>query len=327
MQFTDFIGNAKAKQIISYQAESNRMPHAIIIEGDEGLGKRTFAREIALNLLCRGEDKPCRSCPQCSKVLHGVHPDVFEYSASGAPQSFKVNKVREIIENMYISPNEADYKIYILGNCQGMNASAQNALLKALEEPPMYVVFILTVTNKSALLPTVLSRCVTLPVEGVEHRAAADYVAEHSDGTDYDSISNLADMYDGNIGRMLESIREGNLGVISGYVEKICTALVSNNEYDLLTACSVFSGDRANLLATLELLRTVFRDALIYTDGTNVMSGRRDSVRLLAGILNKQKLIALINSVDGLRQHAIKNGNNAILITKICYDFRRAINR
>lgn len=327
MRFTDFIGNDKTKQLISYQAESQRMPHAIIIEGDSGLGKRTFAREIALNLLCRGEDKPCRSCPQCSKVLHGVHPDVYEYSASGAPQSFKVKAVRDIIDDMYVSPNEADYKIYILGNCQGMNASAQNALLKVLEEPPMYVVFILTVTNKSALLPTVLSRCVTLSVEGVDNSVAADYVMEHSDCDDYDSVRSLADMYNGNIGRMLESVQEGKLGIISGYANDICTALVSNNEYDLLTACSVFSGDRANMLATLELLRTIFRDALVYTDGSDILSGQSDSVRLLATRLNKSRLIALISSVDGLRQHANRNGNNAILITKICYDFRRAINR
>ncbi len=327
MQFTDFIGNDKAKQLIKYQVCSNRLPHAIIIEGEEGLGKRTFAREIALNLLCRGEEKPCRSCSQCSKVMHGVHPDVFEYSATGAPQSFKVKTVRDIIDDTYVKPNEADYKIYILGNCQGMNASAQNALLKVLEEPPEYVLFILTVTNKSALLPTVLSRCVTLKVEGVDHSIAADYVAEFCNGTDYAEVRALADMYDGNIGKMIECVQEGKLGVVSEYAIKICTAMLDKNEYELLTSCSVFSGDRAALLATLEVLRTVFRDALVYTDGSNLLSCQADVVKKLASALNKSALINLIGAVDGLREHTVKNGNNAILITKICYDFRRAINR
>ena len=70
MNFTDFLGNEKIKEQISSLAESGRLPHAIVIEGDEGLGKRTFAREIALNLFCRSDgERPCRNCAQCSKVL------------------------------------------------------------------------------------------------------------------------------------------------------------------------------------------------------------------------------------------------------------------
>ncbi|MCI5515557.1 MAG: hypothetical protein PUG26_06900 [Oscillospiraceae bacterium] len=327
MRFSDFVGNEKVKQLITYQAESGRLPHAIIIEGEEGLGKRTFAREIALNLLCRSDDPPCRSCAQCSKMLHGVHPDVYEYSASGAPQSFKVKQIRDIIDDVYVSPNEADYKIYILGNCQGMNASAQNALLKILEEPPSYVIFILTVTNKAALLPTVLSRCVTFTLEGVERSLATQYVCEHTENADESAVRRLADVFDGNIGKMLESVEDGKLGEISGYAESICSALLADNEYELLKACSVFRGDRNAMLSTLELLKTVFRDALVYSDGSAALSGMTDSVKMLASRLNKMKLISLINSSDNLRLLAAKNGNNAILITKICYDFRRAVGR
>ena len=81
------------------------------------------------------------------------------------------------------------------------------------------------------------------------------------------------------------------------------------------------------MLSTLELLKTVFRDALVYSDGSAALSGMTDSVKMLASRLNKMKLISLINSSDNLRLLAAKNGNNAILITKICYDFRRAVGR
>ena len=119
MNFTDFLGNEKLKEQISSLAESGRLPHAIVIEGDEGLGKRTFAREIALNLFCRSDgERPCRNCAQCSKVLKGVHPDVFEYSATGGARSFHVDVVRDVIDDVIVKPNEAQYKIYILGNCQ-----------------------------------------------------------------------------------------------------------------------------------------------------------------------------------------------------------------
>ena len=189
MKFTDFVGNEKIKQQLSFLQASGRLPHAFVIEGEQGMGKRTLAREIALNLFCRGEDKPCRQCPQCSKVLKNIHPDIYEYSATGGARSFHVDVVRDVKDNVYVSPNEADYKIYILGNCQCMNESAQNALLKVLEEPPEYAVFFLTVDNKSALLETVLSRSTVISVEGVSANIGADYICSHNPDIDYEAFA------------------------------------------------------------------------------------------------------------------------------------------
>ena len=79
MKFINFKGNEKIKEQLSFLAEAKRLPHAIILEGEAGLGKRTLAREIALNLFCRGEgEKPCLKCAQCSKVTKGIHPDIYE---------------------------------------------------------------------------------------------------------------------------------------------------------------------------------------------------------------------------------------------------------
>ena len=327
MNFEDFVGNEKVKEQLSFLQASGRLPHAIVVEGDEGLGKRTFAREIALNLLCKGENKPCRNCPQCSKVLKGVHPDLYEYSATGGARSFHVDVVRDVKENVYMQPNEADYKIYILGNCQCMNESAQNALLKVLEEPPKYAMFILTVTNKSALLETVLSRSVVLTLEGVNEVQGAKYICSKDETADYDEALKACTVWGGNIGKAIESLGDSKLSKISGIAVDVCNALTSNDEYSLLKVCSVFDRDRETLVSTLTLLKTVFRDALVYSDGSAALSGMTDSVKMLASRLNKMKLISLINSSDNLRLLAAKNGNNAILITKICYDFRRAVGR
>ena len=122
MNFKYFLGNEKVKEQISYLINSSRLPHAIIIEGEEGTGKRTLAREIAAALVCRGSgEAPCYECSQCNKAVKGVHPDIYEYSASGGARSFHVDAVREIINDVYMSPNEADYKVYILGNAHCMN--------------------------------------------------------------------------------------------------------------------------------------------------------------------------------------------------------------
>lgn len=328
MKFIDFVGNEKIKQQLSYLHESGRLPHAIVIEGDTGLGKRTLARELALNLLCRGDDKPCRECPQCSKVLKGIHPDVYEYSASGGARSFHVDVVRDVKDDVFMSPNEADYKVYILGNCQGMSDSAQNAILKILEEPPEYALFILTTTTKSALLETVLSRSVVITLEGVDAKAGADYICSKNEEIDFDSALSAVSAWGGNIGKAIESLGDGKLSEITRCANEVCSALISQDEYELVEIfMKNFYRDNASLIMLLTFLKTVFRDAMLYTDGQDLMSGQGDSAKMLASRLNKERLLRLITTTDNIRLLAERNGNNAILITKICYDLRRAIGR
>lgn len=324
MIFSDFIGNEKIKNQLTYLQQSNRLPHAIIIEGEEGLGKHVLAREIALNLFCRAENPPCRNCPQCSKVLKGIHPDVYEFTATGAKNSFKVDDVRNIIEDAYVRPNEADYKVFILGNCQGMNANAQNALLKILEEPPSYVLFILTTTTKSAMLETVLSRSVVMSVEGVEPSRAAEYICSKDAGIDYADALNAATIWNGNIGKAIESLKDGMLSKIAEITGNICTALVADKEYDLLKACSVFENDRDMLITSLTMMKSVLRDSLMYNKNADMLSGQEDIVRLLASRLSRDKTVKLIDACDRVRALAEKNGNRPILITKLCYELRRA---
>lgn len=328
MKFQNFIGNEKVKQQLSFLRESDRLPHAIVIEGDAGIGKRTLAKEIALNMMCRAEDKPCYSCPQCSKVQKGIHPDIYEYSASGGPRSFHVDVIRDIREDVFMSPNEADYKIYILGNCQGMSDSAQNAILKILEEPPEYAMFILTTNTKSALLETVLSRSVVITLEGVDAKDGADYITSHMEDVDFDTAISAVSAWNGNLGKAIESLGDGKLSEITKCANDVCNALISSDEYNLVELfMKNFSRDNAGLIMLMSFLKTVFRDAMLYSDSSDMMSGQRESAKLLASRLNKQKLMRLVTTTDNIRNLAERNGNNAILITKVCYDLRRAIGR
>lgn len=327
MIFSDFIGNEKIKDRLTFLQQSGRLPHAIIIEGEQGLGKHILAREIALNLLCKSDNPPCRNCAQCSKVLKGIHPDIYEFTADGTKNSFKVDDVRRVIEDAYVQPNEADYKIFILGNCHGMNANAQNAILKILEEPPSYVLFILTTVSKSALLETVLSRSVVITVKGVECAKAAEYICDKYKDAAYEDALNAVTVWNGNIGKAIESLNDGMFSKISSVTANVCRCLVSDKEYDLLKACSVFEGDRDTLITCLSMMKTVFRDALMFSSGVDIISGQEDVVKLLCERLSKQKIINLISACDNIRVLAEKNGNKPILNTKLCYELRRAQSR
>ena len=215
--------------------ESSRLPHAILIEGEAGLGKKTLAREIACALVCRGSGpKPCCSCAQCRKALNRVHPDIFEYCAPGGANSFHIDTVREIINDCYVIPNEADYKIYILGNAHCMNASAQNALLKILEEPPAYAVFILTAENRSMMLETILSRVATVSVQGVSPDEGAEYITEHNSEISYDEACSAVLTFGGNIGKALESLSGGRFEEMLSLADGFGRGLTAGNEYEHL---------------------------------------------------------------------------------------------
>lgn len=313
------------KEQISFLLESKRLPHAIILEGESGLGKASLAREIAAALVCRASgERPCYSCPQCSKAEKGYHPDIFEYKPSGGAKSFHVDVVRNVINDIYLSPNEAEHKVYILRNAHFMNESAQNALLKVLEEPPEYAVFILTVENRSAMLETVLSRAVVLSLNGVDVHAGAEYISNHDENIEFNDALEAMIAFKGNIGKAYESIAGGEMQKLTGFVNDICSALTADNEYELIKCTGRLSG-RQEICTVIGMLKTVFRDAVIGSKTGEFLSGRESAVKKLSRTLTDGKLIRLYNMADELIAMANKNANSALLAAKICYSLRSAI--
>ena len=117
---------------------------------------------LAAALVCAGggDELPCGRCPSCRKAQSGIHPDIITVGEEG--KDISVAQVRQMRADAWVRPNEAARKVYLLPNAQSMNASAQNAMLKLLEEGPAYAAFLLLADNAAALLPTVRSRCQTL---------------------------------------------------------------------------------------------------------------------------------------------------------------------
>lgn len=327
MNTLDFAGNKRVLSQLGNLFDTGRFPHALIIEGEQGLGKKTLARLLACALVCRSEDKPCMECSQCKKARSNIHPDIKEFTATGGAGSFHVDTVREIIGDAYMQPNESEYKVYILGNAHCMNAQAQNALLKVLEEPPSYVIFILTVESKSAMLSTVLSRSVCVSLEGVGANEGTDYITGHFEGADRAVVHQSMVDCGGNIGKVLDLISEGKSSELIGVCADICRALVDDNEYALLKACAAFQKDRQAVVFSMEHIKKMLRDTLVYGTGADMLTGDTEIITMFKSKLTRQKLIDLIAICDKLKEMALMNSNNALLITKICYSLREAVGR
>lgn len=328
MEFKDFIGNSRVTAQLGALIDAHRFPHAVVIEGEQGMGKKTLARCIAKALVCRSENnKPCDECSQCRKAGEGIHPDIFEYSSAQTVNSFHISTVREIINDAYMQPNEAEYKVYILANAHFMNSAAQNALLKILEEPPSYAVFLLTAESKSMLLDTVLSRSVVVSLEGVGAEEGARYISDTQDSIDFETAKRTVQTFNGNIGKSIDSLKDTKTAELVDACREICRALVEDSEYALLKACAVFQKDRQSIAFACELLKNIFRDALFAGASNEFISGQQESALLLKSHITRQKLTALVSVCDELKKTALMNVNNALIITKICYSLREASGR
>lgn len=166
MGFEALLGNERLKQNLSGAISRGRLSHFYLISGAEGSGKHTLAQLLAAAALCTGAQKPCLQCSHCRKVMAHSHPDFITVDDT-EHKYVPVELIRSASADLYVQPNEADRKIYLFPRAQDMLPPSQNALLKILEEPPAYGMFILLTDNAQALLPTVRSRCTELSLSAL----------------------------------------------------------------------------------------------------------------------------------------------------------------
>ena len=165
MAFETLLGNDRLKANLSESLAKKHISHFYLISGPEGSGKHTLARLLAEAILCENGHIGCGSCIHCRKLRSGNHPD-FITVEDPEHKNVAVRIVRQIRDDMFVRPNEGSHKIYLFP--QELGIEGQNALLKILEEPPAYGVFLLLTDNPDKLLPTVRSRCTELKLQALE---------------------------------------------------------------------------------------------------------------------------------------------------------------
>ena len=156
--FDDVIGQAPIITTLTNQIKLGRIGHAYLFCGTRGTGKTSIAKIFARAVNCEHpvEGSPCGECESCKAIAAGTSMNVIEIDAAS---NNGVDNIREIVEEVSYSPAEGRFKVYIIDEVHMLSIGAFNALLKTLEEPPSYVIFILATTEVHKIPITILSRC------------------------------------------------------------------------------------------------------------------------------------------------------------------------
>ena len=213
MELSSLAGNRALKTQLSQQEEGRGLSHAYILSGPAGSGKHTLARLLCGAMLCTAsvERRPCGHCGPCKKVFSGIHPDVAVISGPAQGKPITVDQVRQLRADAYIRPNEGERKVYLLEGADRMNASAQNAMLKLLEEGPAYAAFLLLAENGGGVLQTVRSRCEELSLTPVPPGEAEEWLRARFPDRPADQLRRAAQEAQGILGRAV-SLLEGDGG-------------------------------------------------------------------------------------------------------------------
>ena len=194
------LGNKQNIEHFREAVRKGKVSHAYIIDGPEGIGKKTFAGYIAAALLCEKgiENSPCMTCASCVKADTHNHPDII-WVEHEKPSVLSIGEIRrQVIDTVDIIPFYGPFKIYIIKDAQLLNENGQNALLKTLEEPPEYALFFLLTDNCDKLLDTVRSRCIKLRVEPLSKEVIIRELEK--EGADRSLIEENAGISKGNLG-------------------------------------------------------------------------------------------------------------------------------
>ena len=330
MQFDGFAGNSEAKRLLSAFVDGGRLPHALLLEGPAGSGRRTMARLIARAVVCSSEgEKPCGQCAACIKAAGGNHPDIVETGGDGAARSFHIETVRELRDKAYILPNEAPRRAVILAGAQGMTEQAQNALLKILEEPPAHALFILTCENRAQLLSTIQSRTVCVSLGPVEPEEAEEAVRRLLPHADREAIRQAVAVFGGLIGQAVQGLSEGTFQKVIELTPAFVRAVAAPDELTLLRLTGGLEKDKDLADGVLGALGLVFRDAAAERFGAQAapLSVAPGAAKELARSLTRGQLLALVKAVEELQADRRRNMNYTLFLTLLCSRLRNAAGR
>ena len=263
--FKDIIGQESIKKHLQTAIKTGNLSHAYIINGEYGSGRQTIASALAKTIQCQSKTEDtdaCGVCTSCKQAESHNHPDIKYITHDKT--SISVNDIREQLNNdISIKPYSSEYKIYIIPDANKMTEQAQNALLKTIEEPPVYAIIILLTENCDSLLPTIRSRCVTLTMNPIEKDKICTYL-ENKFQLEPEQAQIAANYCQGNIGKAIRFASSSDFIEMKNQVLKLLKNLDSMDIASIIDTIKEFSTHKNDINDYLDLMLLWYRDVLMF---------------------------------------------------------------
>ncbi len=276
----------------------SRLPHAVLLAGGEGVGKKLLADRIVHSLLCAAPDKqgePCGQCAACGWLRAGTHPDLIVLEPEETGKAIKVDQVRSLCAGLAITSHGGRYKVAIVRPAEAMNINAANSLLKTLEEPTANTLLILASAAPGRLLATVRSRCqqVQVPVPGQEQ--ALDWLA--SNGLEGEAAARNLLLARGAPLRALALHENGAEALMTECLEQL--QAVSEGRLDPLAVAIEWHGDDVALRlgGWRQWVQWLIRTRLAPAD--EVAGGLAQKLQTIVESVDCQNLYRFLDRIDG----------------------------
>lgn len=268
--FGQVIGHSEVIEHLQKGIQENKVSHAYILAGEKGSGKRLLADIFASTLQCeKGSIQPCGTCKSCMQVEGGNQPDIIYVTHEKA--SLGVDDIRQQVnQDVAIKPYSSARKIYIIPDGEKMTEQAQNALLKTIEEPPEYAVFLLLTENSNTFLPTILSRCVTLQLKPVDAKLIKKFLMEKKQIPDY--LAELSAAFSqGNVGKAIRYASSEEFIEMKKDTIHVLTHVDDMKNYEIMQFIKKMAEKKGEVDDYLDLMLLWYRDVLMFkvTQDTN----------------------------------------------------------
>lgn len=310
------IGQDDSINLLINSSKHEKISHAYLFYGPEGVGKSLVAKFFAKLINCEGkDDKPCYVCDSCRKIEDKNHPDIFWIKPEEDSLGIKISAVREIQERISFKTYEAKYKVFIIEDADMLLEDAANCLLKTLEEPPAESVLILIAKNREKIIPTIISRCQAVRFKSLKLPDLEDFLKDKF-GVDKGKAEFLSRISEGSPGRATSFF-------ISGYLERrnlVLDELFSKKEFEDAAWMS-----KKVLIENMEIILSVLRDALFVKLGLNDLIVNADRKALIEEFVLKysyENLHTIIRRLDLYYGWLHHNTNLRLILTSLEIDLK-----
>lgn len=315
--FSDVIGHEEIVHHLQSAIQMNKISHAYIFAGEDGIGKNFVADIFASTIQCEAKkDNPCTVCKSCLQAASDNHPDMKRVLHEKA--SIGVDDIRLQVNNdIGVKPYANPYKIYIIDEAEKMTEQAQNALLKTIEEPPEYAVLILLTNNINAFLPTILSRCVILNFKTIGKEEIKQYLMIQERIPDYQADISAA-FASGNLGKAIKYASSESFMQLKSDVIHLMQNIREIDISEISDAVRYFSENKSQIEDCLDLMMLWYRDVLMFkaTKDANHLLYKEElqDIKNQAKVLSFENLERIMNSFATVKSRLKANVNFDIAI-------------